>query len=112
MPTLLTPVSVLCPLPFQAQELKLDYGVSVFLDIPPPRPPWPRICLGMTPHGYPPSSPPPSLLWEPGLTKAESKLLTLADMGELQHLAPFLALAFAIPATTCKSNQELGPIES
>jgi hypothetical protein len=33
-------------------------------------------------------------------------------MGELQHLAPFLALAFAIPATTCKSNQELGPIES
>lgn len=60
----------------------------------------------------PPSSPPPSLLWEPGLTKAESKLLTLADMGELQHLAPFLALAFAIPATTCKSNQELGPIES
>lgn len=42
------------------------------------------------------------------LTKAEAKLFTLADMGELQHLAPFLAFAFAIPATTCKSNQEVG----
>lgn len=37
------------------------------------------------------------------LTKAEPELFTLADVGELQHLAPFLALAFTIPATTCKA---------
>lgn len=35
------------------------------------------------------------------------QLFALADVGELQHLSPFLAFAFAIPATTCGSEQAL-----
>lgn len=42
-----------------------------------------------------------------GLTEAEPQLFALADMGELQHLPPFLAFAFTIPAATCGSKQAL-----
>lgn len=73
--------------------------MSTFLDsLSPTAPLWPGLFLGS-----------PSLLLQPGapprLTQAEPKFLTLADVGKLQHLAPFLALAFAIPTTTCKSKQ-------
>lgn len=37
------------------------------------------------------------------LTQALPKVLAEADVGELQHLAPFLALAFPVSSTTCRA---------
>lgn len=41
----------------------------------------------------------------PRLTEGLSKILAEADVGELQHLAPFLTLAFPVSATTCRAHK-------
>lgn len=59
---------------------------------------------------------PPAPLWNgtwtlfspcqpPHLTEGLSKILAEADVGELQHLAPFLTLAFPVSATTCRAHK-------
>lgn len=39
------------------------------------------------------------------LTKGLSKVLAEADVGELQHLAPFLTLPFPVSTTTCRTHR-------
>jgi len=39
------------------------------------------------------------------LTEGLSKILAQADVGELQHLSPFLTLAFPVSATTCRARK-------
>lgn len=39
------------------------------------------------------------------LTQGLPKVLAEADVGELQHLAPFLALAFPVSSTTCRAHK-------
>lgn len=41
----------------------------------------------------------------PHLTQGLPKVLAEADVGELQHLAPFLALAFPVSSTTCRAHK-------
>lgn len=39
------------------------------------------------------------------LTEGLPKVLAEADVWELQHLAPFLTLAFPVSATTCRAHK-------
>lgn len=55
-------------------------------------------------HGCSPPVPTP----QPLLTEGLPELLAEADVGELQHLAPFLALALPVSAATCKGTQIWG----
>lgn len=41
----------------------------------------------------------------PHLTKGLSKILAEADVGELQHLSPFLTFAFPVSTTTCRAHK-------
>lgn len=41
------------------------------------------------------------------LTCVLPQLLTQADVGELQHLLPFLALSFSVPSTSCKKKRQV-----
>lgn len=41
------------------------------------------------------------------LTCVLPQLLTQADVGELQHLLPFLALSFSVPSTSCKKKGQI-----
>lgn len=101
----------LCPprIPSPGTETRLGGAASIFLL---PGPSNPAVLRQGEVSGEVPwhqqvllASAPPGL--HPGLTKAEPQFFTLADVRELQHLPPFLAFAFAIPATTCGSKQAL-----
>lgn len=64
-----------------------------------------QVCPALGGHNtHPPtqlrSSRPP-----PRLTEGLAKILAEADVGELQHLAPFLTLAFPVSATTCRAHK-------
>lgn len=52
-------------------------------------------------HGCSPPVPTP----QPLLTERLPELLAEADVGELQHLAPFLALALPVSAATCRGHK-------
>lgn len=52
-------------------------------------------------HGCSPPVPTP----QPLLTEGLPELLAEADVGELQHLAPFLALALPVSAATCRGHK-------
>lgn len=68
------------------------------------------VCTTLT-HAHPPAllqSGAPTLLSSrqpPHLTEGLSKILAEADVGELQHLAPFLTLAFPVSTTTCRAHK-------
>lgn len=72
-----------------------------------------RLSLGCaTPPHAQPLAPLRSGAWAllssrqpPCLTEGLSKILAEADVGELQHLAPFLALAFPVSATACGAHR-------
>lgn len=97
------------PTPSPGTETRLGGAASIFLL---PRYPNPALwrqgeVSGEAPwHQQVPLASAPAAL-HAGLTEAEPQLFTLADVWELQHLPPFLAFAFAIPATTCGSKQAL-----